>query len=60
MGRIGHIKETLGTHGLMKCQFNDSIKCQDAVMMYLYKRIYPKWTYEEKNIVSKNYEQNEN
>lgn len=46
-GRHGHIREALGTHGHMKCQFNDVIKSQDCVMMNLYKRVFPKWTYNE-------------
>lgn len=30
----------------MKCVFNGPLKAQDTVCMNLYKRIYPKWTYE--------------
>jgi pre-rRNA-processing protein TSR1 len=47
MGRSGHIKEALGTHGHMKCLFNNNIKSQDTILMNLYKRIYPKWTYND-------------
>ena len=42
-GMRGHIKQPLGTHGLMKCQFNDFIKQNDTICLPLYKRQYPVW-----------------
>nr|XP_023024450.1 pre-rRNA-processing protein TSR1 homolog [Leptinotarsa decemlineata] len=50
MGRVGHIKEPLGTHGHMKCQFNGQLNSQDTVLLSLYKRVYPKWTYENLSV----------
>ncbi|XP_063361365.1 pre-rRNA-processing protein TSR1 homolog [Cydia amplana] len=46
-GRTGHIKEPLGTHGHMKCVFDGQLKSQDTVLLQLYKRMFPKWNYED-------------
>ncbi len=42
-GLKGHIKQALGTHGLMKCTFNDFIKHSDVVCMPLFRRVFPVW-----------------
>ncbi|XP_035217996.1 pre-rRNA-processing protein TSR1 homolog, partial [Stegodyphus dumicola] len=45
-GNIGNIIQSLGSHGHMKCVFEKQLQSQDVVLMYLYKRIFPKWTYD--------------
>lgn len=34
----------------MKCQFDGILKSQDTIFMNLYKRVYPKWTYQPLSI----------
>ncbi|XP_015927815.2 pre-rRNA-processing protein TSR1 homolog [Parasteatoda tepidariorum] len=48
-GRRGHIRESLGSHGHMKCVFDQQLQSHDVVLMSLYKRVFPKWTYQVYN-----------
>jgi pre-rRNA-processing protein TSR1 len=41
-GLRGHIKESVGTHGLMKVHFSGPVKQNDTVVLSLYKRVFPK------------------
>jgi len=41
-GRSGLVKESLGTHGYFKAQFDGKINPQDAVGVSLYKRVWPR------------------
>jgi len=41
-GRTGFIKESLGTHGYFKAQFDGRINPMDAIAVSLYKRVWPK------------------
>lgn len=42
-GKIGHIKEPLGTHGYFKAKFDGMIDQMDTICLLLYKRCFPKW-----------------
>ncbi|RUS75269.1 hypothetical protein EGW08_016961 [Elysia chlorotica] len=46
LGKRGHIKQALGTHGHMKCSFNAQLKSDDTILMNLYKRVFPKWSFD--------------
>lgn len=41
-GRIGFIKEPLGTHGYLKATFDGRINPLDAIGVSLYKRVWPR------------------
>ncbi|CAB3242948.1 unnamed protein product [Arctia plantaginis] len=58
-GCTGHIREPLGTHGHMKCVFDNQLRSQDTVLLNLYKRMFPKWTYENCIVTDKDKKNND-
>ncbi len=49
-GKNGIIKEPLGTHGYMKCQFEDVVQQNDTICMPLYKRVFPRYSQEFRSL----------
>merc|ERR1711964_434740 len=43
LGRQGRIIKAVGTHGMFKASFNDTVFQHDMICMSLYKRVFPKW-----------------
>ena len=41
-GKLGHITQSLGTHGYFKARFDGPVNVQDTVCMKLYKRVWPR------------------
>lgn len=44
LGRTGFIKESLGTHGYFKANFDGKLTAQDVVSMSLFKRAWPEYS----------------
>lgn len=47
-GMTGHIKESLGSHGLFKAKFSKAISQADTVFLPLYKRVFAKFPEEDR------------
>ncbi|NXP38589.1 TSR1 protein, partial [Leiothrix lutea] len=43
---LKNLSPSCWTHGHMKCHFDGQLKSQDTVLLNLYKRVFPKWTYD--------------
>jgi pre-rRNA-processing protein TSR1 len=43
LGRQGRIIKAVGTHGMFKASFNDTVFQHDMICMALWKRVFPKW-----------------